>query len=152
MRERPVVTYQWAYVGGDTTLCDRHAEERGGELGPVQRGRREGHCDDCCASAEDAQTARAEEPSVSVFPGLTAPLGNAGAVVQFELTIEGHTLRGACNVATHSEVGRVSWLDNPTCQRLHRLLDTGGLSQTGYCAAHYAVCNAARAEAERFTR
>jgi hypothetical protein len=45
-----VVTYQYAYIPGQTSLCDKHAESPPSGtpvLGPVSHGRHYGLCDAC---------------------------------------------------------------------------------------------------------
>lgn len=47
-----VITYQHAYVGGTSTLCERCESDPAvlaalPSLGPVEHGQREGQCDAC---------------------------------------------------------------------------------------------------------
>lgn len=50
-----VITYQHAYIGGTTTLCEEHAvhpPEWVPSLGPVSHGQHEGECDACDEESE----------------------------------------------------------------------------------------------------
>jgi len=62
-----VVTYQHAYIGGTTDLCERHAEAPPSwvaSLGPVSHGAREGTCDACMRiAAREGVIADAGAPS-----------------------------------------------------------------------------------------
>ena len=54
-----VVTYQWANIPGEVTLCTMHDNATDG-LGPVSHGEHEGICDACHQDAPDDATCKGE--------------------------------------------------------------------------------------------